>query len=527
MKQKVDRLLHQLHETEMRFKNMADSSPVLLWMAGTDGLCTFFNQTWLDFTGRTLEQEWGVGWCEAVHHEDFQRCMDTYISHFNARMPFEMEYRLLRKDGQYRWILDRGAPRYLPDQSFAGYIGSCTDITDLKNAKEALSQAKYAAEAANQAKSQFLAAMSHEIRTPLGVILGFAELLVSEGKTTHDEAEKQNWLSSIKRNGTLLSNIINNILDLAKIEAGKIDAKPTVVELQSLLNDLSGLMSLYATERGICFSVRAEDSAPKAILTDPTLFKQILVNIIGNAIKFTSSGSVDVVFARPAHGTDHLSVTIKDTGEGMTAEAAARIFDPFTQADGSTTRRHGGTGLGLTLAQRLARILGGDVTLLRSELGQGTTFHVQIAAPTVDIRRTLKGPWPTTPGHKDILHGCRVLLVEDSKDNQALITRMLTLAGASVQTADHGEEGVSKALQQHFDAILMDIQMPVKDGYEALRELRQAGYTRPVIALTAFALQQEREQALAQGFDEHLSKPVDRTGLVETLRYFYLTTSPQ
>jgi len=545
----------RLQETEQRFKTMADNSPVLLWMSGPDGLCNFFNQTWLEFTGRSLEEEWGVGWAELVHHEDFQRCMDVYAAHFNARTPFEMEYRLLRKDGEYRWILDRGAPRYLPDKSFAGFIGSCIDITDRKRAEEELLSAKRAAEVASEAKSNFLAVVCHEIRTPLGIILGFSELLASEAQSN---SEKLNWVNGIKRNGALLSNIINSILDLSKIEAGKLELTASEISLGELIEEIACLMELQAAEKGLSFSIRSDANDLDRIVVDPLRLKQILVNVIGNAIKFTTSGGVEVRchLLRVAPDSCRIFFDVIDTGVGLRHGQSNLIFEPFTQADGSMTRTYGGTGLGLTLARKLARSLDGDVRLLASEPGKGSTFQVEIAAKVaaafpVEVKSAvsdglqqsglaggvelLKGASASTSFASSSssssasavvalpLKGMRVLIVEDSRDNQILIGRFLKAAGGIVEYADDGVSGVEKALNDEgggFDVVLMDIQMPRKNGYEALADLQKKAFATPVVALTAYALKQDRERILERGFIEHLSKPVDRGRLIEVVSQF-------
>ncbi len=512
---------HRLHETELRFQNMADHSPVLLWMSGTDGLCNFFNQTWLNFTGRTLEQEWGVGWAEAVHHEDFQRSMDTYMSSFNARKPFEMEYRLLRHDGQYRWILDRGAPRYLPGQIFAGFIGSCIDITDRKIAEYELLKAKRRAEAANEAKGNFLAVVSHEIRTPLGIVLGFSDLLASESTTPSD---KLNLVNSIRRNGILLSNIVNSILDLSKIEAGKYEVDKVPVLLSGVLDEICMMMELYATEKGLCFDLRLAPALPKKILTDPLRVKQILLNVIGNAIKFTTQGSVtiEVNLIKGSDDSARLQIEVADTGEGIHPETSDKIFEAFTQADSSMTRKHGGTGLGLTLARQLAASLGGNVVLKKTALGVGSVFAIDLSVSVLPDDCEIPQPKGAAPpllerSTSQLLMGRHVLVVDDSKDNQALVSLFLKTVGATVDFADNGALGVEKALAGQYDAILMDIQMPVKDGYEALADLQKVHYHKPVIALTAFAMTQDRENLLSRGFNEYLSKPIDRAGLIKTI----------
>jgi PAS domain S-box-containing protein len=507
-----------LKETELRFKNMADSSPVLLWMSGVDGLCNFFNQTWLDFTGRTLAEEWGVGWAENVHHEDFQMCMDTYTRSFNKREPFEIEYRLLRRDGQYRWILDRGTPRYSPDGSFVGYIGSCVDINDRKTAENSLMAAKIQADTANQAKSNFLAIMSHEIRTPLGAIIGFSELIAGGELSLQD---RDQYIQSVRRNGTLLSNIINSILDLSKIESGKFEVQKNDVVLTEVLDEIMALMSLQATEKGILLERQLDANLPKWISTDSVRLKQILINLLGNAIKFTDKGEIrlHVMLEPEFRDKNLLSFIVSDTGRGMTKEEKQIIFEPFSQGDTSSTRRYGGVGLGLTLAKSLAKALGGDITLISSESGSGSHFRLTIdkGHAVGKIKETI-GPVQPPLGQKPSLENLHILVVDDVKDNRILIERYLSNRGIkNLDFAENGAEAVRKALQHPYDCILMDLQMPVMDGIEATKTLRKSGYHKPIWALTAYALREERDRCLAEGFDDHFSKPVDRKRLLQHL----------
>lgn len=378
-----------------------------------------------------------------------------------------------------------------------------------------LLEAKEAAEAANMAKSAFLANMSHEIRTPLGAVLGFSDLVIDPNVKP---SEKANFLAAVKRNGELLSNIINDILDLSKIEAGKMQIATDEVSLMEVLTDTKTLLDLQASDKGIAFNVVIDPGVPEKIKTDPLRLRQILINIIGNAIKFTAKGSVDVKIRMALSGQRSLlSFAVSDTGSGVKPDQINKLFAPFSQVDVSTKRKFGGTGLGLVLAKRFANLLGGDVVLTDTIPDKGSTFTI-----TID-----PGPVLTSVGDSarsrlsDMqksglrLDGIRVLLAEDSPDNQTLVTRFLKLAGATVEIASDGKEATQKAKNDHYDVLLMDLQMPVMDGYEATSQLRKDGYRGKIVALTAHALSEERERCLKSGFDDHISKPVNRDLLIE------------
>jgi len=424
---------------------------------------------------------------------------------------------------QSRWTLRRDASGH-PRQ----VLEIISDITARKEAEANLERSKQAAEAASRAKSAFLASMSHEIRTPLGIILGFAELLINPDLSEH---ERRSGLEIIQRNGHLLSGIINDVLDLSKVEAGKLKVERLRVPLATLLDDVEENMRFAATNRGLSFTITQQGVLPAIALTDPIRLKQILFNIIGNAIKFTHRGGVDVrVSAAPPVGeATQIIFEVLDTGCGMTPEEAGRIFRPFTQADSSTTRQYGGTGLGLTLARHLAHLLEGEVELVRTQPGIGSHFRVLVAAglseasvsaTSLDIPaqpRTEVCPASTLPAAPARLEGLRILLVEDAADIRLLVARVLGLAGAVVDTAVDGQEAIEKALSRPFDVILMDIQMPLVDGYAATSALRRRGLKTPIIALTAHAMKEEKARCLAIGFDDHLGKPIDRVLLEQAL----------
>jgi signal transduction histidine kinase len=392
-------------------------------------------------------------------------------------------------------------------------------IKERERSSKELLEAKEAAEAANMAKSAFLANMSHEIRTPLGAVLGFADLVIDPNVKP---SEKANFLSAVKRNGELLSNIINDILDLSKIEAGKMQIVTHEVPLREVLTDTKTLLDLQASDKGIALNVVADENIPEKIKTDPLRLRQILINIIGNAIKFTAKGSVDVrIKMEPIKGREMLTFTVTDTGTGIRPDQVNKLFAPFSQADVSTKRKYGGTGLGLVLSKRFANLLGGDVVLTQSAPDKGSTFMITIDPGTVQTQTTENKKEKTNDMQKSGLRldGIKVLLAEDSVDNQTLVTRFLKLAGASVDIASDGKEATQKAKKDHYDVLLMDLQMPVMDGYEATSQLRKDGYRGKIVALTAHALSEERERCLKSGFDDHISKPVNRDLLIERVYY--------
>jgi PAS domain S-box-containing protein len=460
-----------------------------------------------------------------IHPEDGERLKAALDFSVRNRTPYSAEYRILGQDGEYRWVYARGEPKYDSEGAPISMSGVAFDIDERIRTQQALEAAKVDAERANEAKSAFLANMSHEIRTPLGAVLGFVSLL-KDPTLPRDEADR--YLEIIDRNSSHLLRIIDDVLDLAKVEAGKIVIERVEFSLPELLTDFASLMRLRAVENGIEFQAKTIGPIPDAILSDPTRIRQILANVVGNAIKFTSRGRV--VLAVEAHGSE-LRFRVEDTGRGIADDQRDLLFKAFAQADSSTTRKFGGTGLGLVLTRRLAEALGGRFDLVESELGVGSVFEAAIrveipkharsiaidavAAPEMGSAKQVKASGKTTE-----LGGLDLLLVEDSPDNQVLIKMLVTKTGAKMTIANNGKEGVEKALAHRYDLVLMDIQMPVMDGHEAIRRLRAQGYDGPVIALTAHAMSEERTRSEQSGFTDFLSKPIDRVALFDVLRKY-------
>ena len=511
-----------------------ERSSELVAIGTYDGLILKVNAAWQGTLGYAAEELALTSLWDRVHPEalGIARTATRVLVRGGV---VEVEVRMRHKDGGDRsisWSVVGVAGRF-----FA--VGR--DLTEQWRLETALAKAQEAAAAAHRAKSEFLAAMSHEIRTPMTAILGFADLLAERWRqSSQSTPEELEALETIKRNGDLLLGLINDILDLAKIEADRTQVALAPCSPAQLVADVMGLMHVRAEAQGLSLDVEFLTPIPKTINTDATRLRQILVNLIGNAIKFTDRGGARLR-VRLVQGSDRnggagsgngvqegvLQFEVLDTGIGIGDEDIARLFQPFYRVDASPTRRHGGTGLGLALSLRLADRLGGTITARRRREG-GSAFTLTIpagpggmltvapaasASADVPVPSCVTPAAPTTPA-LDPKPTVRVLLAEDNRDTQRVMTLRLAAAGFAVTPAPHGQAAVDLALAAEtegrpFDVVLMDMQMPVLDGYEATRTLRGEGYRRPIIAVTAHALAEDREECLRFGCDDYLAKPID------------------
>ncbi len=528
----------QLQLSEHKTRAIFNQAFQFMGLLDAEGRILDANQTALDLVGTSLESIVGKHFADTPWFAHSLGMQDEIRA--AVRMASYGEF--VRLESQHPDIHGRILtvdlsikPVYDDTGNLVWLIPEGREITDRKQFENELVAAKELADSANQAKSEFLANMSHEIRTPMTAILGFADLLSDEQLYLHDTVGRREAIRAIQRNGEHLLGIINDILDLSKIEAGRIVVEAMEVAPMALINEILSLMQVKAQAKGISLDAAMETEMPEAIISDPTRLRQILINIVGNAIKFTEVGSVRILCRFVPQEPSQLRIEVVDTGVGLTPAQQQVLFHPFSQADTSTTRSFGGTGLGLTISKRLANLLGGDVTIAESVFGVGTRFLITIGVGSVVGRRMLPRKLlsastaraETTRDESNakksgelLLAGCRVLYAEDGIDNQRLVSFMLKKAGAEVVLADNGQIAVERLRQalnegRPFDVILMDMQMPVLDGYEATRQLRKGNYRAPVIALTAHAMDGDKQKCYDAGCDDYATKPIDRKKLIE------------
>jgi PAS domain S-box-containing protein len=490
---------------------MADNAPVMIRVTDSDGSCTYLSKRWREFTGQTPEKGLGSGWLEAAHPEDRPDAERAFTAATKRREAFRHEYRLRRHDGAYRWVIDSAAPRFGPGGEFQGHVGSVMDLTDRKESEERLRESEQQLRRASRLKDEFLATLSHELRTPLNAVLGWSQMLRT-GNLRGDVAERA--LGALERNARAQAQLVNDLLDMSRIVSGKLQVKSELVDLGKVVTGALDTMRPAAAAKGV--SVRMRTGRGKLqVIGDADRLRQIVWNLLANAIKFTPSGGrVDVELGKVRSGAE---IVVRDSGEGIEKEFLPFVFDRFAQADGSTTRRHGGLGLGLAIVRYLTEAHGGTVTAFSEGAGTGATFtiHLPTATPRRPFRTARRSPPRVAP-----LQGAAILVVDDEADARELLRVVLETEGAQVTAAESAGEALQALARADFDVLLADIGMPDRDGLELIRTLRTSASPNarvPAIAVTAYAGPRERQLAFEAGYQWHVSKPVDPAHLAATV----------
>jgi len=523
-----------------RYRFLADAIPQMVFTATPNGFADYHNRGWLEYTGQNTETARGMGWQSAVYFVDYDAYHDAWAASMATGQAFQAEARIRRADGAYRWHLSRATPMRDGQGNIDQWVGTCTDIEEHKQAEAELerrvlartadaSEQALRARQANRAKSEFLAMMSHEIRTPMNVIVGLADLLWESVMPT----DQREYVRMLRKASEALLTVINDVLDLSAVEAGRLEIQHVEFDLPVALESVLSVMQSRADGRGLRLVCDDAADIPKHLIGDPDRLRQILINLIGNAIKFTERGSVTLSI-RTVGGTGPggLTFSVSDTGIGIPPEKQALVFESFTQADSSITREYGGTGLGLTISRRLVELMQGRIWV-ESEPGRGSTFSFTIpfdirtgGEPTAGGSETAaatvpgRNPEPSPPEQAGSTR--RILLVDDSIDNVFVMKEFLKGTDYFIDVADNGAEALRRVKAHEYDAVLMDVQMPVLDGHTATRIIRLWEAERqtppvPILALTAHALHSEVEKSMQAGCTAHLTKPIQRQTLLAAL----------
>jgi PAS domain S-box-containing protein len=507
-----------LRASDLRFRQMADSINQMIWVTQPNGYHEYYNKRWYEYTGVPDGSTDGEAWKKLFHADDQERAAARWKQSLKTGEPYEIEYRLRRADGIYRWTLGRAECIRNDKGEIIKWFGTCTDIQDLIEAKEK-------AEAANIAKSEFLANMSHEIRTPMNAIIGLSHILFRSSPLTSKQTE---CIKTLRLSADSLLGLINDLLDIAKIEAQTVELEKIPFSIDTMMHEIISIMSVRAAEKMLEFSYEGDDIKNMIFIGDKARIQQIVVNLCSNALKFTQQGSVRIYASCANNGEDssvkELCLIIKDTGIGIAPDKLDTIFQKFVQADSSINRKYGGTGLGLAITKTLAEIMDGTI-IAESMLGKGSKFTVCLPLPLytgVEIKTENLNSEPATLHELIESRRPRVLLVEDYPANVMVATIYLEEFGYAYDVASNGVEGVEKAKKGNYFAILMDVQMHQMNGFTAtktIRDYEQEEGKAPVhiIGMTAHALAGDKERCIAAGMNDYITKPFNPKKLQEKL----------
>ncbi len=507
-----------LRQSERRFRSLTEASAAIVWNTPANGEMRAGQTPWSRFTGQDVSQYTGWGWLEAVHPDDRATTAQVWADAMRDTRPYDVELRVRRHDGEWRWMLARGAPVLDDDGALEGWVGTHTDITHRKRAEAELEAARDTAEAANRAKSQFIANMSHELRTPLSAVIGYSEMLEEEVEEL-GQVQLLDDLRKINANARHLLSLISDVLDISKIEANRMTVFAETVVVSELVASIASTVDSLVAKKGNRLVVEA-DAGLGTLHSDTVKIRQCLFNLLGNAAKFTEDGQITLSARREPGGgiegeRDWLSFAVHDSGIGMTAEQLGRLFQRFSQADESTTRQYGGTGLGLAITQGFARLLGGDVTVT-SRPGQGSTFTLRVPAV---FREMAEAEEEAQAGGEEPATADCVLVVDDDPATRDLLTRFLNREGFAVRSAGDGRSGLALARLLRPRVILLDVMMPQMDGWSVLSALK----AEPELASTPVVMisfVNEPSLAASLGAEDFLAKPVQWDALKAVMERF-------
>lgn len=505
-----------LEESEARFRNMADHAPVMMWVTDESGACIYLNKPWYDFTGQSEASAIGFGWLGAVHPSDSARASAAFVEANARHASFQVDYRLRRHDGEYRWAIDAASPRFDAQGVFRGYVGSVIDIEVRKAAELAretlLSESQRAREAAEEAirlKDEFLALVSHELRTPLSAVLGWAQLLRSGNLS--DERRAQG-LEVIERNARAQAQLIDDLLDVSRILAGKLKLELQPVSLAKVVEDAVDTVRPAADAKSVSLQLLIDSTV--VCLGDSGRLTQTVWNLLTNAVKFTGKGGRIRIVVRKDAST--AVVEVADNGTGVSAEFLPFVFERFRQEQSGAARQYGGLGLGLSIVRQLVEMHGGTVHAASAGANLGATFSLRIPIAIVADEHVAHASVSDTVRDSESpneLMGMKILVVDDEPDARGMMRTLLESSGAEVVTASSADEGLAAFDTHRFHIAISDIGMPGRDGYDFIRALRarkpEDGGSVPAIALTAYTRVQDRTRALRSGFQNHVAKPVE------------------
>jgi two-component system sensor histidine kinase/response regulator len=504
-----------LRKSEHRYRSYIELTNQLAWVTNNDGGIVVDIPDWRKYTGQSYEEIKGLGWSKVIHPDDVERVMQVWQQAVKTRSAYEAEYRIRRFDGIYRYFLARGIPVFNQEGTIQEWVGTCIDVTELKKTEENLRGSMKEAEEANRLKSQFLANMSHEIRTPMNAIIGMTGIMLD----TNLSDEQREYLRIVKESSYSLLGLLDDILDLSKIEAGRVELENIDFDLRTMVEGVIDNLITRASSKELELACSIDSAVPPFLRGDPARLRQTLINLGGNAIKFTEKGEVVIQVELQAETEEHATLlfSVTDTGIGIPEDKTAKIFESFTQADGSTTRKYGGTGLGLSISKRLVELMQGEIGV-ESQPGKGSRFWFTV---NLEKQKGLKEILPPVVCNPQ---GCRILVVDDNQTNRTILTKMLESFKCVPQAVESGKKAIQILKQNYnqkdpFDLILLDMQMPEMDGEETLRLIQSDPLIKriPVVILTSIGQRGDTARLEALGAAGYLPKPVKQSQLYDTL----------